>query len=544
MLLEDITKIILSDEPGWISEVKKYTKVLNVHINGKNVAEHLNQIEIYENPTQFELRKKFATSNKNTFSNLLRPVDKVFHANGGSRIVKTKTETSEKKLKEKIKNLTKGYSVRKFVSNLQSNKYYSDPSGLVFFEWENGEAYPTFKSILSIRNYETDGRKVQWVLFEPKKRLKPDGSEYPGEFYRFVDEAKDYIFHVVDKKIRIIEDEVYSNPWGYVPAFVNSDILNSDLDYHISPVDSIIELAEHYLRTTSVKNIYEFLHGYPIFWAYVQKCRVCDGTGLYNTEPCSACGGDGHTFKKDVSDVIKLMPPESDADPQIAPNVAGYVQPDLSTWEQQRTELDWLWQLMQFTMWGTTSEQADNETATAAFLDVQPVNDRLNLFADAFENTEKLIIDIVGDFYANSNYEGVSVNYGRRFLMESPDKIWDKYQKARKDGAPQITLNYLLKQYYQSEFQTDIESLIRAEKGIMIEPFIHYPASVIIGWNLPQLDIIKKQYFDDWWKNVDDNEIIMTDIETLKQKFENYAKQKAQGVPGEELQETEQTVGS
>jgi len=99
---------------------------LNVHINGKNVAEHLNQIEIYENPRQFELRKKFATSNKNTFSNLLRPVDKVFHANGGSRIVKTKTEASEKKLKEKIKNLTKGYSVRKFVSNLQSNKYFND----------------------------------------------------------------------------------------------------------------------------------------------------------------------------------------------------------------------------------------------------------------------------------------------------------------------------------------------------------------------------------------------------------------------------------
>lgn len=540
---DQIKELILSDTPNWVQKVRKYTTKLQVHINGIGVAEYLDQIESFENDTQYNLRQKFATSNKFVFENLLRPVDKVFQAQGGSRIVKTKTESSQEILSTKIKNIKGGYPVRKFIDKLQTNKYYSDPSGIVFFEWLDIDTYPTFKSIYRLKNYQCDGRQLEWILFEPEKRLNEDNKEIVGNFYRFVDDAFDMTFHEIDGKVELLEDEVYPNPWGKVPGFVNSDLWNEDLTYHISPVDSVVDLADHYLRTTSVKNIYEFLHGYPIFWAYVEPCRTCEGIGLYNGDVCPVCNGEGHTFRKDVSDVIKLKPPTTSDEPQLAPNVAGYVEPDINTWEQQRTELDWIWNLMHFSMWGTVQEIAENKTATAAFLDVQPVNDRLNQFADAFEQTEKLMIDYLGQYLIRDNYEGVSVNYGRRFLVESPDKVWEKYLKAKEKGSPKISLDYLLRQFYQSEFQNDIESLVIAEKGINIEPFIHKTDEEINKLPLDEYDKIAKFYFNEWWTQVDETEKLLLDTDKLKVKFNEFIKQKndarqeAQRIPSEVVQE-------
>jgi hypothetical protein len=518
-----IKETIKAGTPDWVSIARKYSKKLEVHINGIGTAEYLSQVTGYENDRQYRLREKYATSNKFVFENLLRPVDKVFSANGGSKLLNTKTEQSNKILSEKLSNLVEGYPVRKWIEQVQSNKYYTDPSGVCFFEWEGVETYPTFKNINSIRNYESDGRQIEWILFEPEKRIDAKGVELPGDFYRFVDDEKDYLIYVVDEHFTIIEDETFDNPWGYVPAFTNSNISDSTLSYHISPIDSVIELADHYLRTNSVKNIYEFLHGYPIFWAYVEPCRTCDGTGLYDGKTCHTCNGDGHTFTKDVSDIIKLKPPRTTDEPQLAPDVAGYVQPDLDVWREQREELDWLWGLMHFSMWGTAQQdQAENETATAAFIDVQPVNDRLNKFADAFEQTEKLVTDILGDFYLLENYNGASINYGRRFLVEPPDIIWKKYITAKKDGAPKVSLDYLLTQYYQSEFKDDVEGLITAQKGIKIEPFIHSTSAEINLLPVMNEDKLAKFYFNEFWRSLKQQDIILKDVEVLKAEFETY----------------------
>jgi len=493
-----------------------------VVVNVKNVSGYLNQIEGYENSRQYSLRQKFATSNKFIFEDLLRPVDKVFSANGGSVIIKTKTEQSENIVNEKIQNFNGGYSLRKWLETTQSNKYYSDPSGLIFFEWDAKETKPTFKDIFSVRNYSSDGRKIEWVLFEPYNKKNQYGVELPGEYFRFVDGSNDYLFRKLDKLIQLVEDETYPNPWGYVPAITNSNLKDSTLKYNISPVDTIIELADHYLRTTSVKNIYEFLHGYPIFWAMVEPCRRCDGTGLYEGKTCTKCNGEGHTFRKDVSDVLKIKPPTNADQPKLAPDIAGYIQPDLETWREQRAELEWLKTLMYFTLWGTTYERADNETATAAFIDVQPVNDRLNKFADAYEQTEKLITDIIGTFYVQGNYEGVSVNYGRRFLVEPPDKVWQKYQDAKAKGAPKISLDYLLIQFYQSEFKDDMQNLAIAQKGVLIEPFVHKTDEEISSLQVVAADKLRKFYFNEFWKTLDKTDILIKDVQSLNQIFDAF----------------------
>lgn len=545
---DEIKDLINAPHPVWVDLARKEEKKLNVHINGIGTTDYLKQIEGIENDRQYQLRIKTATSNKYIFENLLRPVDKVFSANGGSAHIQTKTDQSKQYLSEKVDNFNGGFSLRKWIEVIQSNKYYSSPSGLLFFEWKDLETWPTFKSIHAIKNYSKTGRKIDWVLFEGEKRKDSTGKEKPGEYFRFVDSDFDYLIYKLDTNIQLIEDETFENPFGFVPAITNSNVQDSTLTYNVSPVDSVIELADHYLRTNSVKNIYEFLHGYPIFWAIVESCRKCDGTGLYNGETCTKCNGDGHTFRKDVSDVLKIKPPRTNDDPKIAPDIAGYIQPDLETWREQRVELEWLYNLMSFAIWGTTQERAENETATGAFIDVQPVNDRLNKFADAYEQTEKLLIDILGTFYIRENYEFSSVNYGRRFLVEPPDKIWDKYQKAKTAGSPKESLDYLLTSFYMSEFKDDKKSLSIALKGIDIEPFVHKTDEELNSLPVSDEDKKRKFYFNDFWKTVDIEIKLIKSVEELNKMFDEYiltkklkedARQEAPGMEGDGMGDEE-----
>ncbi len=523
--INEIIQIIKAGKPSFMREAQKKQKILNVHVNGRNVTEYLSKVDGFENESQYTLRKKFAISNKFVFANLLRPVDKVFTAKGGSRIYRLKGgEKTESEFRNKLTNIRYGMSVRKWIEKVQANKYYSDPAGMVFCEVsKNGEdAFPTIKSIQKIRNYETEGRSVEWVCFEGEKRKNDKGEELPGDFFRFVDDAKDYIFHKDGEDVKQLEDETFDVVWGRVPAVINSDILNDELKYSDSPVDPVVELADKYLRTNTIKSIHEFLHGFPFFWMYQKKCETCKGTGEINGHECPDCKGTGRSLKRDVSDVLLLNPPKNKDAPTIAPDVAGYVVPPLEIPKEQREELGWVWTAMHFTQWGTSYTPGDRgETATGRFLDVMPVNDRLGQFSDAFEDMESKIIDFIGEFYFPDAYEGNSISYGRRYLMEAPDEVWKKYLDAKQKGAPKSSLSHLLNQYYQSEFMNDIEMLNVMLKGMKIEPFVHNTIDQIRGF-VDSATIRRKTYFGEWWVNLSEQYVLTTDLKRMRKDLDKW----------------------
>lgn len=519
----DIVKIIKEGQPNFIKEAKEKQIVLNVHVNKRGVVEHLQKVEGYENEDQFKLRKKFAMSNKAIIANLLRPVDKIFTAKGGSKIYNVSGEKTREDLIKKLGNVRYGFSLKKWIQMIQSNKFYSDPAGLVFFEVakDGSKAYPTMKSIQSIRNYKTEGRVVDWVLFEPYKKKDSEGGELPGEYFRFFDDKYDYTFF---KDGDIIERvERLENNWNRVPGIVNSNILNDELKYCDSPLDLVVELAEKYLRTNTIKSIHEFLHGFPFFWMYMKKCKSCKGAGWIGEEKCGDCKGTGAVLKRDVSDVMLLNTPKNKDSPTIAPNVAGYVVPPLDIPEEQRTELNFIWMTMSFTMWGTSHEDSENPTATAAFLNVQPKNDSLEIYTDAFQDMEQKMVDLIGEFYYREAYKGNSTAYGRRYLVEEPEKIWEKYEKAKKNGAPKSTLNHILSQYYQSEFMNDPEMLSIMMKSMKLEPFLHEDFVKLKGV-IDDVWLKRKVFFSEWWTTLSDDDVLMKKIEVLKSEFEVYLK--------------------
>jgi len=517
MELDDIVKIIKLGTPSWVNEAVIEHKRLNVHINGKDTAKYLTLIGGIENKNQLKLRQDYLTTNRYALSNLSRPIDKVFSAKGGGNIYSIDQKAKEETLRGKLSNVRHGKAIRTWIKDIQANKYYTDPAGLVFFEVKDNETYPTIKSIKSIQNYKSDGRTVEWVLFNPY--IVDDKKDVI--YYRFVDKDNDTLIKKAGENYTIVEDETFTNPFGEVPAIINSNIINSDLTHAESPFEVIISLADHYLRTGTIKNLVEFLHGYPIFWRYLSDCIYCKGSGYINGKSCSHCNGTGKNLNKHVTDIINVEIP-ADEGVKLAPDLAGYISPDITAWQEMRTEQEYIQALMELTMWGSKmAKDANNETATAAFLNVQPVNDRLNDFADAFEDMEKKMTNFIGTFYLTT-YNGSSISYGRRFLVEPPDVIWKKYETAREKNAPKVTLDYLLIQFYQSEFANDLQNLTIAQKSIKLEPFIHKSDEDLMKLPVLESDKKAKIYFPEWYKTITEIDLLSKDVNSLNKEFETY----------------------
>lgn len=522
LTVEDVYELIKAGKPEWIKEAYEEHEKLETHINGDDVDECLTPLEGWENQHQFKARKELATSNRYIFETITRPIDKVFSATGGNNVY---PKNSDKLLKA-ISNVRHGFSLKQWIKNVQSNKYYTDPNGLVFFEWTREKCYPTIKSISSLLNYCSDGRLVEWVIFEPK--IKDD-----GKYYRVVDESFDYTYKLVGEKLQLIEDKTFPNPFGRCPAIINSDIIHFELNRKDSPFAPIVELADHFLRTGTNSNIAENYHGYPIFWAYGQPCKRCHGEGSINVnnviETCPSCDGKGNSLKKDVTDVINLRPPESDG-AKLAPDVAGYVVPPISSLQELRKILDELKQAMFYTIWGTSYDR-NQETATATFIDAQPVNERLSRFSESFEDMEQKMTEILALYYLGSA-NNISINWGKRFILESPDAIWNKYINAKTKGAPRTALNYLLSQFYQSEYSNDTESLIASLKLIKLEPFIHLTEKEVRDNGITGEDLTAKMYFNEWVWSLADGYIFITDVKKLKTEFASYIKDKSAKIEG------------
>jgi len=497
-----------------VTFAKKSQKKLCVHIFGDGMDTYLETINSFENANQYIARKKYSRSNKDIMERITRPIDKIFSTKGGS-VFYNLPESQNQTFRNLLQNTENGLTIRKWIEQYWKPAYLSDPMGLIFIEVNaDGEAYPTYKSSSDIYSYQLDGRNVEYVIFKTEEE----------DVFRVVDEVADYKVKFNGKDVTIID--TFPNHFGFVPAMINSDIPVLRTEYFESPLQKIIELADEYLRECSVKSLYKLLHGFPKYWEYISQCKECKGTGNIAASPCPHCNGTGSKIKWDVADVKHLPIPEKE-DVVIAPNVAGYVTPPLPTWEKMSDELEMLERIMFQTIWGTKQvEEGSNNTATGRFIDTQPVNDRLSKFSDAAETIERFITDCLGRFYFPTTYKGSSINYGRRFIIESADTVWNKYEKARQAGAPDSVLDDILMEYVQSKYENNSLEMQKQIKMIKIEPFIHHTSQEVKKLEPVMLDYVKKLYFSDFIKTLTDNELIFESTDILKRKLEEFATMK------------------
>lgn len=509
---------ICRDNPnrGYVREVQDYSAKLTMHITGLNMAHYLSKIDFFEKDELLTLRQRYSPSNVDFFGRLHRPIDKIWSAAGGSANYYV-DEGSRRALLDRLKNVTPGYSVRRWLETFWLLPSHYDPMGMCFIEVGDEVAYPVYRSCHDVYDFpRPTGRRYDYVVFKADDRIAAVKGSAGGDgvFYRVVDDVADYLVVWDGSRATIVEELSYDNHFGVVPAITNGNIFDPVRGWYVSPDDGVIDVADQHLRDRSVLTMFKLHHGFPLKWLYGSDCPTCNGTRKVGGKNCASCGGTGKKSKYDVSETIVVPFPKA-GDP-MPKDYAGFYAPPVESWDKMDSTIEGYFRDAHYTLWGTHHvEDGGNETATGRFIDVQPVNDRLNYYSDAREVMETFITDMLGGFYFRS-YRGCEINAGRRYMIETPDVLWKRYEDARKAGAPGASLTYLYLQFLQSEFRSDSVELGRQIKLMKLDLFFHVSVAEAAAVIPNGDDVVRKVYFDEWVGSLGANDLITKTLDELR----------------------------
>jgi hypothetical protein len=136
----------------------------------------------------------------------------------------------------------------------------------------------------------------------------------------------------------------------------------------------------------------------------------------------------------------------------------------------------------------------------------------------------KRCIKCIADYYFPGYLKSISVVYGSRYVIETPDALLGRYQEMRLN-APDTLKNYLIESFYHSEFKDDAEKLEQMIKINSIEPMPHVMMTETSGLSLPKEIYTGKVYFSEWVNTLTDADRLM-DREKLKENFDSYINEK------------------
>lgn len=540
---EQVLKIIDTGAPEFIKSARKAAKDNNMHITGHKAADYLKLIEGYENFAQKKLREKLMIRNKSLFSYLLRPTDKIFTAKGGN-IAYNLPENDINKVKNRISAITNGLDIKSYLKKVVKKHCLIDPNAVLMVDiTENSEVEINIHSIHNILWYKLKGNKVEAIVFEAYEveEEMPDqtGTEYSEQphstypkkykYYRVIDASSDRVYKEDEGKITL--ETSYKNPFGEVPATVVGDVRDYNQNIFVSIIDDVKDDALQYMNDISIKTVHKLSHGFPKYWEYEQSCIRCygdgevdDGTGTMVT--CPSCSGHGVKVKHNASD-ISVIPMPQEGEP-VLKAFAGYTTPSIEIMrfyeDQKKEDRRGMFQ----TLWGTTyQESGKRETATGRFIDVQPVQDRLRDISDNFARMHKFLLDFaVRAILKKKGYESI-VTYGKRYILESPDEILDKYREVCSQDVSEGVKMDLLVRYYDSEYQDDNLQLMIKKKFAKVEPFPNQKASYIAGLEFISIEErAAKLYFPEWYNSLEEGQKILLSEKELKQSLAEFVKNK------------------
>lgn len=517
--------------PDWVKNARENHKILKAIVYGENFKEVLiEKIEKIESTEKSIARQKYSKDIRDLLYRILKVRDNVFEANGGSEKILINHERVKEEFIRIISSFKSNKSLFKYLSEYFFQFLDTDPNSIIFLEYKTvpkEKVYPTYKSIKDIREYEPDGQHCEYVLFEPEKKLpKNGGTEI--KYWRLIDDTTDWTIIENSGVFMVSTERTFVHEFGKVPAIIVSDIEKVGTYERLSPIEPILELAKDYARDKSILTIYKFLQGFPLHWRYVSNCKACTGTGKVGTAAkktdCTACDGKGKLINRDVTDVVMIDKPTDKEEPIIAPDLAGFISPDLETWTKYSEDMRDLENIMYDTIWGTDklriAQKSDNKTATGEFLDVQPTTNTLNGFTDNVEYVHNTLANFVVNFVDTIKEKSevqYAISYGRRYILESPDIILEKYQKAKAQNDNNTILDKLLEEFVLSKYKSDPMMQELMLKKIKVEPYVHDSISTIKDLLGPS-EAYKKVLFQKFWEQADTEKT----AEQLTEEFNQY----------------------
>jgi hypothetical protein len=504
-------------------EMRKYSKELKALVNGDDFIEELiDKIEGLESERKAKARKMYSRSVKDLFTRLFQPIDNIYYASGGSKEYDIVNAEIKKTFISKIANIRDDKPLSEWIQTYAVPLMNTDPNGLIFLEYTTEpdiDIYPTYKSSSNLRYYEANGQMVGYVIFEPKVLNK-------RTFWRIVDDLNDKTFEQIGMDFVIVPELSFKHPFGQTPAIICSNVQLAGEDEKLAPIDDIIDVAKEYARDQSFLTLYKIYKGNPIFWKYVQYCGECSGTGKSGDSNCDSCNGHGKMMaKNDVTDVVELPIPDDRDTPVIAPNIAGFISPDLDVWKQYSEELEILEKKMYKTHWGTNYGMHSNtgsiKTATEVMFDKQPMETRLNKYADYVEYVEWKISEWVLNFYdlSKNKFESkITVNLGRRYIIESYDVLLDRYELSVKAQDNSVVLDKLFTEYLGAKYRNNPIDLHISLLKASIEPYIHIDTKTVLEV-FGQEEAQRKILFGKWWRTLKE---FSKESSALEEEFDNW----------------------
>lgn len=543
-----------------IDQGRKMSEKLMLHLHGVGMDKAIKNCDYFASPAIYKIQKEYAVSNVDLFARLLQQEDMVFTARGGSTNFKL-TASEENQLNAILDNIEYGMNLRTWIKTFALQAYRSDPMGIIFMEIDQAavdntgsfiepRTYPTYKSIFSVFDYQSSGRKLEYVCFklsvgealafgvtdELIKDLAPDKE---SNYFRFVDDAKDLIVVFRENEVRLVTEITQKNPianiWKKTPAFIISDLIKfNEPRIFFSPLSPVVELAETFLQDRSIRDLQKKYHGFAKPIEPLLSCGTCLGNKVVNGKDCPDCtppGGEptGYKLKTKVSDVARFPLEILEKGNFDFKRIFGYVTPDIDSWEKQDTSLEDIEELVEMTYWGTVrmkrptpGKSGEAITATESVSNDAPKEARLNSLADWAEKTETMVANFIGQYWLGDRFKTASIGYGRDYVLKTPEELMEAYQTMRTKGAPDFSLDEALEKYYQAKYQNNPTQLAKFLKMLNVEPFPHLSIinakAVITDFN----DYNAKLYFGEWSDTVPDIKWISVPADSLIKDLKTY----------------------
>ena len=512
-----------------IAKAIRYSKELNMHVTGLGVEEYTEIFNKYESLDNRELREELLKSNKSVFSFLLRPLDKIFTAKGGSISYNLQDNRLET-LKDYVSDISDGLDIKTYLKKKVKAQYVIDPNGLVMIDIDNeGNLDTRIIRSSQIHYYNNRGNKIKEIIFAPYKDDTDDKDT--KEYYRVIDSLTDSIYIKEGDEVFLDESSVIQNFLGYVPAFILGDTYDPNSELFLSIIDCVLEDANEHLRDVSVKVVHKLSHGYAKYWQYPESCTTCGGEGEIKSKNdsnavidiiCPTCLGGKVKNHKDASDLTIVAIPDKD-DPILAPNIAGYINPSIEIWQQYKEDIIGLKNEMHQTLWGNYfSENTKNETATGRQLNVQPETERIVGISNTFSSIHEFLLTAYGAIALfDKNYKA-QVKYGTRYLMESPDEVLKRYTEAKEKGLPQLVQNDLLDVFYQTQHSNNNVEYQKIKKLLATDPFPDLTPTEVKDLGVEGEDLLKKIYHSQWINQLNEAKKVFMTLEELNKDLTEY----------------------
>jgi hypothetical protein len=542
-------------QPNEISEIlskeyfkadRKYHDSLKFQITGKSKEAQTEIIRGFESKHIKDVRDKYSTPINWLWEWILQPINKIFSSNGGSIIINDSNDKAKEELLLKCANLNNSGSLRDWMQKTWKENYIDCPAGVVLMEYSEKETWPIFYSIDEIKYYKLNGRYIDTIIFNPFEAIV-GGKKV--KLVRVIDGEFDTVYKQEGKNL--VEIELYKdsltgeekqgkykvpvqfskvNGKGGVPAFIIGDIPdNTKGKVKLSLIDKQLQLGIEYYQLDTIRVFAAIKNGYGTYYWYTRPCKECAGNGFIGEEKtedntCKVCGGAGRIYPKNVNDIYLM---DVGTDEKLPEKPGGIIEGDIAGWKQYIEQLSAKEQHLELSFWSThRTESGSNNTATGAFVDSQAASDKLDSISASAEIAESIIFRYLGAFHSNT-FEGGYIVYGRRHQIESPDTIWKKYEDARKNGAPESSLNNLLLDYYESKYKNDYQNRNRCIKLMAVEPFVHLSLLDVLNNNsIGQDQKNNKLYYSEWENQLQTNDVINSSVEELKKNLNEFIKSK------------------